>query len=151
MLHCNILMCLMIAIFRNLIVVYQHNFAKRKPHLNNDIWKENWCTFLKPKLQPTKFCIHSMVCLSWMTFFCASCTIASCWCNLVHYFWLRTNQMVCHCTIIYFLWINFNFTLQPGFSFLALVFVWRRCRVHVKCTVWTWSLSLGENILTMPL
>lgn len=60
MLHCNILMCLMIAIFWNLIVVYQHNFAQKKPHLNNDIWKENWCTFLKLKLQPNKFCIHGL-------------------------------------------------------------------------------------------
>lgn len=34
----------------------------------------------------------------------------------------------------------------PVFFFFPR-FIWRRCHVHAKCTVWTWSLSLGETYL----
>lgn len=59
--------------------------------------------------------------------------------------WLRT-KLLGNCTISH---LSFLFW-QMGFSFFCS-FIWRRYRVHAKCTVWKWSLSLGENILTMPL
>lgn len=51
--------------------------------------------------------------------------------------WLRT-KLLGKCTIRYIF-----FTLPAYFIFCFIA--WRRSSVHVRCTVWKWSLSLGEN------
>lgn len=62
--------------------------------------------------------------------------------------WLRTKPM---CLVIVQSVIFLHDGLCDLFFSPRVSFMWRRCRVHAECTVWKWSLSLGDNILKMPL
>lgn len=90
--------------------------------------------------------------MSCLLCFCASCAAA----RLFSVAWSQT-KMLGKCTISH---LSSGWTFLHSSHFFAdgayfclfksfCYFIWRRC-VHTKCTVWKWSLSLGENVL-MPL